>query len=199
MPRCFVDEAEVRSRHLRAQASPRAALRMARMRSRMPASSCSHRRAQFRRFEHRGHDLAAVRRRIGVVGPHDALQLAQHARGFVGAVCRPRSARRPARRTAKTTSRTSSRRTTVRRLRRTRARPTRRGRCRRRSPGRRDRGTGIRPRFATVAITASHCAGDRSTPVGLWQQACSTTIEPAGMRSRAASIASKSTPCVAAS
>ena len=35
--------------------------------------------------EDRGDDLAAVRRRVGVVGAHDALQLGEHARRFLGA------------------------------------------------------------------------------------------------------------------
>ena len=39
-------------------------------------------RAQFRRGQHGGDDLAAVRRRVRVVGADHALELRQHARGF---------------------------------------------------------------------------------------------------------------------
>ena len=35
-------------------------------------------------------------------------------------------------------------------------------------------------RLDRPATTCAHCAGVRSQPVGLWQQACSTTMVPAG-------------------
>ena len=42
-------------------------------------------RAQLRRREHAGGELAAVRWRIGVIGAHDALELREHAGRFLRA------------------------------------------------------------------------------------------------------------------
>ena len=84
-------------------------------------------------------------------------------------------------------------------VRRTGAPRRRRLRCRRRSPGRPCRGTARGCARLTTSMTCVPLAGVRSTPVGLWQQACSTTIVPAGSCSSAASMPSKSTPRVAAS
>jgi hypothetical protein len=58
--------------------------------------------------------------------------------------------------------------------------PRRPRRCRRRSPGRPCPGTGPGRAPLSTATTSSHCAGVMSQPVGLWQQACSTTMVPAG-------------------
>src|SRR5256885_1025312 len=39
---------------------------------------------------------------------------------------------------------------------------------------------GIRPRSTITGISCCHCSRDRSTPVGLWQLACSSTTLPEG-------------------
>ena len=57
--------------------------RISLMRLRIVASSASHSARSSGEHEHGGDDLAAVRRRVRVVGADDALQLRQHARGLV--------------------------------------------------------------------------------------------------------------------
>ncbi|CFW03617.1 Uncharacterised protein [Bordetella pertussis] len=57
----------------------------------------------------------------------------------------------------------------------------------------------IRPRSRSTGISASHWARSRSTPVGLWQQACSSTTLPAGRPPTVASISSKRRPPLASS
>ena len=52
----------------------------------------------------------------------------------------------------------------------------------------------VLPRARTVSTTCDHWSAVRSTPVGLWQHACSTTIDPAGRASRDAFIPLKLTP-----
>ena len=81
MPRCAFTKLKSRSTPLAFRRSTRP-LRMARMRSRISASSVFPRRAQFRRGEHGRDHRAAVRRRVRVVRADHALQLRQHARGF---------------------------------------------------------------------------------------------------------------------
>ena len=51
----------------------------------------------------------------------------------------------------------------------------------------------------TTSTTWAHCCGLMSQPVGLWQQACNTTMVPGAAAFSAASIASKRMPRVAAS
>ncbi|MNW70538.1 hypothetical protein D3C74_498950 [compost metagenome] len=58
---------------------------------------------------------------------------------------------------------------------------------------------GIRFFSTTSAITWSHWARERSTPVGLWQQGCSSTMLLAGRLLRQSIMASNCTPPVAAS
>ena len=48
-------------------------------------------------------------------------------------------------------------------------------------------------------MVSTHCASLMSAPVGLWQQAWRTTIEPAGKVFSLAFMPSKFTPRVAAS
>ena len=130
------------------------------------------------------HDLAAVGRRVGVVGADDALQLAeQRAPPRPALPATTLTARRRARRRARTTWRTSSRRT-----------PERMPAAKRRTGAR----VGVdavaealvgdveerhqAARLDDARAPASHWSAVRSTPVGLWQQACSTTIAPARHR-----------------
>ncbi len=51
----------------------------------------------------------------------------------------------------------------------------------------------------TSSSSSRHCAADRSAPVGLWQEACSSTTARGGSRSSAAVMASNCTPPVAES
>ncbi len=55
------------------------------------------------------------------------------------------------------------------------------------------------PRAFTTSSTSRHCAWVRSTPVGLWQQECSTAMSPAGSFFSAPSMPAKSSPWVFAS
>ncbi|MCY1557996.1 hypothetical protein D9M68_948920 [compost metagenome] len=52
----------------------------------------------------------------------------------------------------------------------------------------------VRLRACTTAITWSHWAGVMSKPVGLWQQACSSTMLPAAAAFSLASMPSKLMP-----
>ena len=72
-------------RHLQPTSAFDQRVRMALMRVRMPASSCSHCARSAGVGQHGGDDLRAVDRRVGVVGADHDLQLRQHARRFVGA------------------------------------------------------------------------------------------------------------------
>jgi hypothetical protein len=58
---------------------------------------------------------------------------------------------------------------------------------------------GTRSRDLIVSMTCSNCAGARSQPVGLWQQACRTTMVPAGAAARRAIISPNAMPRVEAS
>ena len=190
MPRCSQDEAGSRRTgrgalmllDQQACASPSCARASRRAR-------VSHRLRELGVGEDGGDDLAAVGRRVGVVGAHDALQLGEDARGFVGAAGDDAAARRRARRRARRTWRTSSTRNTGLMAWRRGARRRRRLPGPRRSPGRRGRGTASGRASWTISSTAGHCSWVRSTPVGLWQQACSTTIEPAGRLAQGAAHA----------
>src|ERR1035438_2765836 len=48
-----------------------------------------------------------------------------------------------------------------------------------------------RLRSRAAATTSFHCSAVRSAPVGLWQQACSTTMAPAGSPRRQDFMAAK--------
>ncbi len=133
-------------------------------------------RAQLRRVEHRRDDLAAVRRRVRVVRADEALQLRQHARGLVLVVGDDRQ-RADALAVQRERLRERARhRAAGREWRRIGARRRHPRRCRRRIPGTRCRRTAPGRARGRPRRSRSHCAAVGSTPVGLWQHACSTTI-----------------------
>ena len=58
---------------------------------------------------------------------------------------------------------------------------------------------GSSERRLTSSSTARHSSWDRSAPVGLWQEACSSTTARGGRRSSVAIIAPNCTPPVCGS
>ena len=136
-----------------------------------------------------------MHRRAAVDAAHAGHQLAADEHWRLGGRRADHAQSRPrARRRARSSSRSCWRRNSSRRPRPGPARHRRHHRGCRRSPGRRCRGRrSVRARAAPW-MSWSHCAGLRSTPVGLWQQACSSTMSRAGRARTASSIASKSKP-----
>ena len=183
MPRCVRTKPKSRPDAARRQLARRAPSRIAWMRSRMPPSSSSHIARSAGVASTVRDDLAAVRRRVRVVGADRRASAAtararprpcrvgdDRQRADALAVQRERLRERGRRRTAGPASR------------RTCAPRRRLRRCRRRSPGRPCRGTARgRAPCTTLDDLRPTAPAVRSTPVGLWQHACSTTIVPAGV------------------